>query len=185
MTQWARWCAAAAVASLVAAPLCAQGSGGLAEPPAAPHSVVTNDMLLQAAGSGNWLMYGHNYWNNRYSPLKTINTTNVRHLVARAVYTHGSTTLGSFETTPIVVNGTMYITSPATPNNIVRAFDLRTQKMLWQYEHKNGPVSTACCGPNNRGVAVAGGSVFVATLDDRSEERRVGKECRSRWSPYH
>ena len=23
------------------------------------------------------------------------------------------------------------------------------------------------------------------TKDDRSEERRVGKECRSRWSPYH
>ena len=22
-------------------------------------------------------------------------------------------------------------------------------------------------------------------LTDRSEERRVGKECRSRWSPYH
>ena len=22
-------------------------------------------------------------------------------------------------------------------------------------------------------------------LLDRSEERRVGKECRSRWSPYH
>src|SRR3989454_6746897 len=166
MTQWARWCAAAAVASLVAAPLCAQGSGGVAEPPAAPHSVVTNDMLLQAAGSGNWLMYGHNYWNNRFSPLKQINTANVKNLVARAVYTHGSTTLGSFETTPIVVNGIMYITSPATPNNIVRAFDLRTQKMLWQYEHKNTSVSTACCGPNNRGVAVAGGSVFVGTLDD-------------------
>ena len=24
-----------------------------------------------------------------------------------------------------------------------------------------------------------------AGIDDRSEERRVGKECRSRWSPYH
>src|SRR2546422_8262201 len=24
-----------------------------------------------------------------------------------------------------------------------------------------------------------------ATLAERSEERRVGKECRSRWSPYH
>ncbi len=24
-----------------------------------------------------------------------------------------------------------------------------------------------------------------ANLKDRSEERRVGKECRSRWSPYH
>ena len=25
----------------------------------------------------------------------------------------------------------------------------------------------------------------VAGIPDRSEERRVGKECRSRWSPYH
>ena len=25
----------------------------------------------------------------------------------------------------------------------------------------------------------------LEVLDDRSEERRVGKECRSRWSPYH
>ena len=26
---------------------------------------------------------------------------------------------------------------------------------------------------------------FLENLDLRSEERRVGKECRSRWSPYH
>ena len=26
---------------------------------------------------------------------------------------------------------------------------------------------------------------LAAPLDYRSEERRVGKECRSRWSPYH
>ena len=25
----------------------------------------------------------------------------------------------------------------------------------------------------------------IQKSDDRSEERRVGKECRSRWSPYH
>src|SRR5213593_3004474 len=166
MMHWARWSATVAVAALVAAPLCGQGSGGVGDPSAAPNAVVTNDMLLNAAASGDWLMYGHNYWNNRFSPLKTINTTNVKNLVPRAVYTHGSSTLGSFETTPIVVAGVMYITSPATPNNVVRAFDLRTQKMLWEYTHKNAPVSTACCGPNNRGVAVAGGSVFVATLDD-------------------
>src|SRR5438093_1346993 len=168
MMHWARWSATVAVAALVAAPLCGQGSGGAADPlpGVPPHAVVTNDMLLNAAASGDWLMYGHNYWNNRFSPLKTINTANVKNLVPRAVYTHGSERLGSFETTPIVVNGVMYITSPATPNNIVRAFDLRTQKMLWHYEHKNGPVSTACCGPNNRGVAVSGGSVFVGTLDD-------------------
>src|SRR5207244_6357427 len=95
MTQWARWCATAAVASLAAAPLCAQGSGGVADP---ARAVVTNDMLLNAAGSGDWLMYGHNYWNNRYSPLKQINAANVKNLVARAAYTHGPSTLGSLET---------------------------------------------------------------------------------------
>src|SRR3989475_11768541 len=143
MMHWGRWSAAVAVAGLVAPPLCGQGSGGVGDPSAAPNAVVTNDMLLNAAASGDWLMYGHNYWNNRFSPLKTINTTNVKNLVPRAVYTHGAERLGSFETTPVVVNGIMYITSPATPNNIVRAFDLRTQKKLWEYEHKNAPVSTA------------------------------------------
>src|SRR2546421_12924440 len=29
------------------------------------------------------------------------------------------------------------------------------------------------------------GQPFKASSKDRSEERRVGKECRSRWSPYH
>src|SRR3989449_252151 len=179
MTHWARWCATVMVACFVAAPLCAQGSGGTGDPTAAAaHTVVTNDMLLNAAGSGDWVMYGHNYWNNRYSPLKTINTTNVKNLVPRAVYTHGAERLGSFETTPVVVNGIMYITSPATPNNIVRAFDLRTQKKLWEYEHKNAPVSTACCGPNNRGVAVANGLIFLGTLDGQlvALDQGTGKE---------
>ena len=27
--------------------------------------------------------------------------------------------------------------------------------------------------------------IVALTADERSEERRVGKECRSRWSPYH
>ena len=27
--------------------------------------------------------------------------------------------------------------------------------------------------------------VLAVSLSNRSEERRVGKECRSRWSPYH
>src|SRR2546426_3303376 len=98
MTHWARWCATVLVACFVAAPLCAQGSGGAGDPTAAaPHAVVTNDMLLNAAGSGDWVMYGHNYWNNRYSPLKTINTTNVKSLVPRAVYTHGAERLGRSE----------------------------------------------------------------------------------------
>ena len=39
-------------------------------------------------------------------------------------------------------------------------------------------------GTGEPGILVA---VYLATvvLCNRSEERRVGKECRSRWSPYH
>src|SRR4029078_2899728 len=72
----------------------------------------------------------------------------------------------------------MYITSPALPNNVLVAVDLRTQRTLWRYEHKNAPVSTACCGPNNRGVAVSGGNVYVATLDAAliALDQATGKE---------
>ena len=160
--SWNAWFAVGAMCSGLAA----QGSGGVPNASmASPLTNVTTAMLLQAQTSGDWLMYGHNYTNNRYSPLSQINTTNVKNLIPRMVFQSGTERLGSFETTPIVVNGIMYFTSPAVPNNVVVAVDLRTQKTLWRYEHKNAPVSTACCGPNNRGVAISGGNVYVATLD--------------------
>ncbi|MGH7539057.1 MAG: pyrroloquinoline quinone-dependent dehydrogenase [Gemmatimonadales bacterium] len=161
MSDRTRWCVVVVAACMVASQLAAQGSAGAST----PYTSVTNDMLQRAQQSGDWLMYGGNYWNNRYSPLTTINTRNVKNLVPRMVFQTGTEKLGSFENTPIVVNGVMYITSPAAPNNVVIAIDLRTQKTLWRYEHKNAPVGTACCGPNNRGVAIAGGMVYLATLD--------------------
>ena len=36
-----------------------------------------------------------------------------------------------------------------------------------------------------RYIRIFQGNILKATCTDRSEERRVGKECRSRWSPYH
>ncbi len=177
MRQWIGWWRPVALVCLMTEPLAAQGSGAAAAG-TSPHTVVTNDMLLQAAQSGDWLMYGHNYWNNRFSPLTTINTTNVKSLVPRMVFQTGTPQLGSFETTPVVVGGVMYFTTPATPNNEVIAVDLRTQKTLWRYPHKNAGVSTACCGPNNRGVAIAGGSVFLGTLDGQlvAIDQTTGKE---------
>ncbi len=192
MRKWTIWRMAAAMGVIcsVYAPqfATAQGSGSVGlrapaasdtrEPAASPQTNVTSVMLHEAAQSGDWLMYGHNYTNNRYSPLKQINTTNVANLVPRMVFQTGTERLGSLETTPVVVNGIMYITSPAIPNNVVVAVDLRTQKTLWRYEHKNAPVSTACCGPNNRGVAVSGGNVYVATLDAQliALDQKTGEE---------
>jgi glucose dehydrogenase len=117
-----------------------------------------------AAQSGDWTTYGGNDWNQRYSQLKTINTSNVAQLVPRMIFQSGIARLGSFENTPIVSNGVMYVT---TPYNTAMAYDLTTKKELWRYEHKLG-TTIFCCGPNNRGVAIHGGAhVYMGTLDAR------------------
>ena len=66
------------------------------------------------------------------------------------------------ETTPIVVNGVMYVT---TSFDHVYALDARTGKEMWEFKPQLGPITTYCCGPNNRGVAVYDNMVYVATLD--------------------
>jgi alcohol dehydrogenase (cytochrome c) len=52
-----------------------------------------------------------------------------------------------------------------TTFNHVYALDATTGKELWHYKHKMGAFTTFCCGPNNRGVAVEGGKLFMGTLD--------------------
>ena len=42
-------------------------------------------------------------------------------------------------------------------------------------------VGPSGCGKSTTLRMIAG----LEEISDRSEERRVGKECRSRWSPYH
>jgi alcohol dehydrogenase (cytochrome c) len=119
---------------------------------------------LAAQGGGDWTTYGGNDWNQRYSKLSSINTTNVSRLIPRRIFQTGIAKLGSFENTPIVSNGVMYVT---TPYNSAMAYDLNTGKELWRYEHKLG-TTIACCGPNNRGVGIHGGAhLYMGTLDAR------------------
>ena len=56
----------------------------------------------------------------------------------------------------------MYVT---TSFSHVYALDAKTGAEIWHYKHKMGPVTTYCCGPNNRGVQVLGDLVYLATLD--------------------
>jgi alcohol dehydrogenase (cytochrome c) len=127
---------------------------------------VTDAMLKNARTNGsNWAIYGRDYTNQRYSPLAQITTANVGSLKMSWMYQTGISRLGSFETSPTVVDGVMYVT---TPYNTAMAVDARTGQQIWRYEHK--PSITApiyCCGPNNRGVAISGNSVFMGTLDAR------------------
>jgi PQQ-dependent dehydrogenase (methanol/ethanol family) len=115
-----------------------------------------------AQGTGDWLTYGGNDWNQRYSRLKAITTANVSQLVPRMVFQTGIAKLGSFENTPLVSNGVMYVT---TPYNTAMAYDLNSRKELWRYEHKLG-TTIYCCGPNNRGFGMHGGAhLYMGTLD--------------------
>ena len=119
--------------------------------------------LNGAADQGdNWLHTHGNYDQTRYYPGKQINTGNVKNL--RPKFTFQTEVLESMETAPIVVDGVMYMT---TSFNHVYALDAVTGKEFWHYKHKMGPITTFCCGPNNRGVAIEGGKVFMGTLDAR------------------
>ena len=122
---------------------------------------VTQDMLSRAGGdANNFLHTNGNYAQTRYYPASQINTSNVKNL--RPAWIFQTEIVESQETTPIVVNGIMYIT---TSFNHVYALNAATGQQIWHYKHKMGPITTYCCGPNNRGVAVSGDKVFFGTLD--------------------
>jgi PQQ-dependent dehydrogenase (methanol/ethanol family) len=136
---------------------------GAASPPT--FTTVTDAMLMKSRSDAgkNWLMYGRDYDNQRWSPLAQVTSANVRGLKVSWIYQTGISRLGSFETSPVVVDGVMYVT---TPYDVAMAVDARTGKELWRYEHKLG-TNIFCCGPNNRGVAISGGTVYMLTLDAR------------------
>ncbi len=124
-------------------------------------NVVTQDMLSRASGdANNFLHTNGNYGQTRYYPASQINTGNVKKL--RPAWIFQTEIVESMETTPIVVNGIMYAT---TSFNHVYALNAATGEQIWHYKHKMGPITTYCCGPNNRGVAVSGDKVYMGTLD--------------------
>ena len=164
-----RWRATAIATALsaVAAGAFAQAeiSGqGTATGSSVPKAVsVTQEQLDGADKDGsNFLLSNMNYAQTRYYPATQINTSNVAKL--RPAFQFQTAVLESMETAPIVVDGVMYIT---TSYNHVYALDAATGKEFWHYKHKMGAVTTYCCGPNNRGVAVMGDRVYMGTLDAR------------------
>jgi len=126
---------------------------------------VTDSMLRGAASDSNdWLLHGRTYDNQRYSTLQQITADNVKSLVPVALVQTGMT--ASFETTPIVVNGVMYLTTPVVNRRmIIMAVNAATGERLWEVTYNLGAFQI-CCGPVNRGVAVGYGKVYVVTLDD-------------------
>jgi len=137
------------------------GATTTAKPMSSSLAPVSQAMLDGAATNANaWLHSNGSYDQMRYYPGNQINAGNVGKL--RPVYTFQTAVLESMETAPIVINGVMFLT---TSFNHVYAIDAATGEEFWHYKHKMGPITTFCCGPNNRGVAIEGGRLFMGTLD--------------------
>jgi alcohol dehydrogenase (cytochrome c) len=133
---------------------------------------VTQERLLKGTDDvSNWLMYGGNYQNWRFSPLKDINRQNVKKLQAAWIFQTGIP--GQLEAAPIVADGIVYLVASY---NHVYALNAATGEPLWKYDHPLPDDLRICCGPTNRGVAIADDKVFLGTLDARmvALDRKTG-----------
>ncbi len=127
-----------------------------------PSDTVDDKRLASAANDpANWLTFGHNYTNQRYSALTQISVDNIARLVP--AWTFHSGAKGPFQAQPLVADGVMYIT---LPGNDVVALDAATGVARWRYTHKKRYQRTQG-SPANRGAAMAYGLVFAATNDGR------------------
>ncbi|HUK34237.1 MAG TPA: PQQ-binding-like beta-propeller repeat protein, partial [Vicinamibacterales bacterium] len=143
---------------------------------------------LTAPPTTSWSTNGGNLYNQRYSPLDSINRTNVAQL--KGVWrTHlrgsGVAPQYSGAAQPIVYDGVTYVSTGA---NDVFALSIDTGEILWEYDaHLDAAISSVCCGWNNKGVALADDKIFLGRLDgqlvalDRATGKVVWSTQAERW----
>ena len=134
---------------------------GLVSVPALALAQVTPERLVDAADEPqNWLTYSGGYDGQRHTSLTQIRPANVDELEMKWV--HQANSLEVFETSPLVVDGVMYLTE--APNTVV-ALDARRGRVFWTYVYTPSNESRPCCGEVNRGLAILGDTLFMATID--------------------
>src|SRR5438309_4612422 len=128
---------------------------------AGSYGQVTFERLVNSAKEPqNWLTYSGDYTGRRFSALDQIKAANVQSLTAKWVYQTGAT--GKLETSPLVVDGILYATGQ---DDRAFALDARTGRPIWLYQRQLPSDIRPCCGRVNRGLAILGDKVFMATLD--------------------
>jgi alcohol dehydrogenase (cytochrome c)/quinohemoprotein ethanol dehydrogenase len=160
VSKWiAGLCAAVALAG------CSKVGGGDTTAPAAVSAVPTTgvtDAMLAAANPNEWLTYGRDQAEQRFSPLTAISDKNVSQL--GLAWSADLDTARGQEATPLMHDGTLYV---STAWSMVKAYDAKTGALKWAYDPKvpRETLPVACCDAVNRGVALYGDKVYVATLD--------------------
>lgn len=139
-------------------------------PPVTPARLAAGNTSVDAGA--DWLIYGGSYANWRYSPLADIKRDNVAKLAPVWMFQTG--VQGQVAGSPVVADGMLFFT--AAHNNLY-GLDAVSGDVKWHYEHQMPGDLRLCCGPANRGVAIAGNKIFMATLDAHlvALERATGK----------
>ena len=169
MRTWQSTLIAGASLAILAA--CGQAKTETSETKEAPAETeafasVHTARIKDASGGDEWLTYGGTYDEQRHSTLTQVSKETVGDL--GVAWTYDLATNRGVESTPIVVDGVMYVTSAWS---IVYALDAQTGEELWVYDpevDKSVGVN-ACCDVVNRGVAVYDGKIYVGVIDGRLE----------------
>jgi quinoprotein glucose dehydrogenase len=156
--------------------------------------VIVLAALVAADGKENdWPAYGRDAGGSRYSPLAQINRTNVDRLKIAWTYRTGagevkalSARIATFESTPILVDGLLYLT---TPYNRVIALDPATGGERWSYDPQvalgrlyselTSRGASAWPATNDKRKPKRKRRIFVATIDARliALDAATGKPC--------
>ena len=134
--------------------------------------ISTKDLLAGLGNPARWLMHSGDYAGQRFSPLTEITAGNAGQLAAQWTFQTG--VFNKFEATPIVVDGTLYVTGAL---NHAWAIDGRTGRQIWHYQRTLPQGLKVCCGMVNRGFAIYGDRLFMVTLDAHfvALEAKTGK----------
>ena len=134
--------------------------------------ITGKELLDGLSNPSRWLTYSGDYSGQRFSPLTQITPANVGQLAAQWTFQTGVN--NKFEASPIVIDGTLYVTGAL---NHAGAIDGRTGKQLWHYQRTLPEGLKVCCGLVNRGFAVLGDRLFMVTLDAHfvALEMKTGK----------
>jgi alcohol dehydrogenase (cytochrome c) len=185
MTHTIRFASVLAATALItaAASLIAQQNTGapvVSEVPRAPvpklPEITSQDLLDGLKHPTRWLSYSGDYTGRRHSPLKQITPENVGRLVPQWTWqAEGMPINRGFESTPLVMDGTMYVTGN---QNYGWAIDARTGRQIWRYRRALPPGMTyGGANPSNRGFAAFGNLLYMGTLDAHllALDRNTGK----------
>lgn len=126
---------------------------------------ISSDRILEAGSkTDEWLTYSGSLDGRRYTPLNQITPANASQLRIRWVRQF-DTTLPAIESIPLVIHGVVFTTEPPSDVIAVDALDAKSGNLIWRYVRSIPMNVSTCCGRVNRGLAVFGNHLYLASLE--------------------